>query len=359
MKLVTTRFYLLIAALPLGLLAQSVPLMQDSYVVPATTPNYGSVATLNVGGTSNAQGLAQFDLSSLSGIATPGMVAKATLILFVNKVTVAGSINISEATGAWTEGGVNGNNAPVAGAPVATAVPVSAGSDYIAVDATQAVKDWLGSTTNSGFIITSAASGTNIYFDSKESTTTSHPASLTIILAGPAGATGASGPAGATGASGATGATGTPGPVGPTGPSAGLSGYAYIYDITAQDVALEADVVFDSNGLMSSGFTHVPGSSVVTIAVPGIYSVLFLTGSITPDASAGGQFTLFQNGAAVAGATYNVDASRPLPGSIIIAAAAGDTITLRNHGSESAITLGPGGRTPASVAASLTILRIQ
>jgi hypothetical protein len=52
-----------------------------------------------------------------------------------------------------------------------------------------------------------ANSLTSVQFDSKENTTTSHPAMLTIVLANN-GPTGATGPAGSNGATGATGATG-------------------------------------------------------------------------------------------------------------------------------------------------------
>ena len=81
------------------------------------------------------------------------------------------------------ESGVNGNNAPVPAASVASTVAVNNGSDYVAVDATAAVQAWLSGTTNSGFIIT-PNTGVNISFDSKESTTTSHPAILSITLVG-------------------------------------------------------------------------------------------------------------------------------------------------------------------------------
>ena len=202
--------------------------MQDSYVVPGSTSNYGSATTLNVGGASNDQALVQFDLTQLPAGTTAASIAKATLIVFVTKVTAAGTVNFSVANGIWTEPGVNGNNAPVAATSVASGVAISTAGDYIAVDATAAVQSWLNGTTNSGFIITpNMGTGVNVSFDSKESTTTSHPAALSITLvgsggaAGATGAPGATGPTGATGAgtTGATGATGGAGPTGPAGPT--------------------------------------------------------------------------------------------------------------------------------------------
>ncbi len=77
---------------------------------------------------------------------------------------------------------------------------------------------------NNGFLLKANAGAptTLVSFDSKESATTSHPATLEIILTNPAGAAGPTGPQGATGAPGATGPTG-PSPMGATGPT-GASG---------------------------------------------------------------------------------------------------------------------------------------
>jgi hypothetical protein len=47
---------------------------------------------------------------------------------------------------------VNGNNAPAAGATVADGVSVAATGDYLYVDATVAIQNWLSETTNSGFL---------------------------------------------------------------------------------------------------------------------------------------------------------------------------------------------------------------
>jgi hypothetical protein len=228
MKNPVRHFLFGLALLPLAAVGQTVPLTQDSYVVtnPATNGNYGAAATINVGGPTVAEALMQFDLATLPAGTTSANIARATLGLFVNKLNAAGTINISVANGTWTEGSVNGSNVPAPAAAVATGVAVSAGDSYIYVDATAAVQSWLSGTTNGGFIVTpNTGTGVNIAVDSKESTTTSHPATLTITLSGsgatgptgPAGATGATGPAGATGAAGAAGATGHTGATGATG----------------------------------------------------------------------------------------------------------------------------------------------
>src|SRR5215472_18702664 len=90
---------------------------------------------------------------------------------------------LMSANGAWTESGVNGTNAPSAGAVVAANVPVSTQFTYITVDATGAVQNWVtGVTPNNGLLIQAAAANTNVRFDSKESNGTSHPAMLDIVL---------------------------------------------------------------------------------------------------------------------------------------------------------------------------------
>ena len=210
-----------LALLPLAARAQTVPLTQDTYVVPGSGINYGTAATINVGGPSADTALVQFDLMALPSGIFGSNVAKATLTLFVNKVGAAGTVNISVANGPWSELTVNGTGAsPVPGAAVASGVSISTGSEYLYVDATSAVQAWLnGGASNNGFVVTPAGGGVNVAFDSKESTTTSHPATLSIVLTsvGPAGPIGPQGPSGSAGVQGSTGATGPQGPAGPAG----------------------------------------------------------------------------------------------------------------------------------------------
>jgi collagen type VII alpha len=206
------------ALAPIVSLAQTLPPSQDAYYVPANGTNFGAGITVTVG-SSGAVGLVQFDLSQ----APAGTVQKATLTLFLDHVASAGSINVDtvSASTPWSELTVNGNSGISAGTAVATGVSTTAANTFVTVDATAAVQAWLTTpSSNNGFMIVGNA-GTNVQFDSKENTTTSHPAILTIVMAnsGPAGTTGitgATGPTGATGA-GTTGATGSTGPAGPTG----------------------------------------------------------------------------------------------------------------------------------------------
>src|SRR5580692_6291573 len=126
---------------------------QDSYVVPANGANFGSAANISVGSNSS-QGLIQFDLSGLPAGTTAGQVQKALFTIFANHITSPGSVMILEANGPWTETGVTGTNGPSAGAVVAASVPVTVQGQFITIDATTAVQDWLNSPgNNAGFLI--------------------------------------------------------------------------------------------------------------------------------------------------------------------------------------------------------------
>ncbi|HZK44327.1 MAG TPA: hypothetical protein VFC73_08630 [Syntrophomonadaceae bacterium] len=171
-------------------------------------------------------------------------------------------------------------------------------------------------------------------------------------VTGPTGATGATGDIGPTGA---TGATGDIGPTGPTGPQ-GLSEYAFIYDEGAQVVAVEADINFSDNGIIVGAITHAPGTSSIVIGNAGDYSIQFIVAGVEPN-----QFTLFQNGNPVAGSTYGSGAgTQPNAGLVIITAAAGDVLTLRNHTSAAAVILQTlAGGTVVNCNASILIQKIS
>ena len=145
------------------------------------------------------------------------------------------------------------------------------------------------------------------------------------------------GPAGPPGPPGVTGATG---PVGPTGPP-GINGtnavleYAHIYNLAAGTVAIEADILFDSNGPITAGFTHLLGTSSIIINSAGVYQISFGVSGVEPN-----QFAVFRNGAPVAGGILGSGAgTQQNHGQVLVVAAAGDVITIRNHSSAAAVTL--------------------
>jgi hypothetical protein len=196
-------------------------------------------------------GLVQFDLSQLPAGLTAAQIQKATLTLFLDHVNAAGTINIDtvSASTPWGELTVTGNSGISQGVAVNTSVPTNTADTFIALDATSAVQGWITNpSSNNGFMI-QANPGANVQFDSKENTTTSHPATLTIVLVsvGPTGATGSSGTSGINGATGPTGLSGPTGVAGPTGVS-GPTGVAGSTGATGSNGATGSTGATGSNG---------------------------------------------------------------------------------------------------------------
>jgi Collagen triple helix repeat (20 copies) len=215
-----------LAAFQSAVFAQSVPLLGDAYILPGSGVNVGGTVTVNVGSASGFQGLFLFDLSKLPASTTASSVTSASLRLFVNKVGGAGSINVYVATASWSESTVNGlPGGPLPGSFVAGPIGVSVAGSYVSIPITGQLKAWLNGAPNNGLLIQATSSTTSLSFDSKENTSTSHPAVIDVVLTPPAGPNGASGPAGAQGPAGPTGAAGATGPKGDTGASpAGATG---------------------------------------------------------------------------------------------------------------------------------------
>lgn len=168
------------------------------------------------------------------------------------------------------------------------------------------------------------------------------------------GTTGATGATGPTGPTGTTGATGPMGATGATG-TAELSEFAYIYNLDAQVVPIEADVIFDTNGVLSPGITHAPGTSTITVNTAGTYKINYSVSGVEPN-----QFALFVDGLEAAGTVYGSGAgTQQNVGQVILALTAGDVLTLRNHSSAAAVTLQTlAGGTQSNVNASILIERM-
>jgi len=162
--------------------AQITPL-GDSYTSTADpTTNYGAQKTLNVDAAKEITYI-QFNLAS---IPTGASISQTTLKLYVNSVTTAGSFNVDYVNGTWAEETIDASNAPALGATIASNVAITTAdkNQYILINITAAVQAWLnGSETNNGLALV-ANSTFSATFDSKESTTTSHPAELDIAFAG-------------------------------------------------------------------------------------------------------------------------------------------------------------------------------
>ena len=187
--------------------------------------NFGLQPIISVSGDSGGipgkRGFIKFDLSSLPSEITGSTVAKATLKLYVNKVTTGGRLDVVRVMGPWSQGQITDQGIPVLGAVEVTGLPIGPAdaNTFIIVDLTGLVREWLdGTIENHGISLIPGADGIGIDFDSMENKSTSHEARLEVTLAGPAGLQGVQGPAGPQGPKGEKGDTGATGPQGSTGP---------------------------------------------------------------------------------------------------------------------------------------------
>jgi Collagen triple helix repeat (20 copies) len=298
-----TRFAIAALTLaPIAGFAQTLAPTQDAYFVPGNGSNFGTATTVTVG-SSGSVGLIQFDLTQLPAGLTAAQIQKATLTLFLDHVNAGGSINIDTVSAAtpWGELTVTGNSGISPGLAVNTSVMTNTADTFIALDATSAVQGWITTpSSNNGFMI-QANTGASVQFDSKENTSTSHPATLTLVLVsvGPSGATGSSGTNGINGATGVTGPTGPSGPMGVAGPTgasgsngatgaAGPTGVAGPAGVTGSNGATGSN---GSNG--ATGPTGVAGPS----GANGTNGANGATGPAGPAGSAGTNGSVGANGA--------------------------------------------------------------
>jgi hypothetical protein len=155
----------------------------DAYTNTASsTTNYGAKTLLDVDDTTQVTYI-QFNLAS---VPTTASISQATLKLYVNTVTTAGSFNVDYVNGAWAESTIDASNAPALGTTIASGVAITTAdkNQYILINVTSAVQAWLsGSEANNGIALVANGSF-NATFDSKENTTTSHPPELDIAFAG-------------------------------------------------------------------------------------------------------------------------------------------------------------------------------
>jgi hypothetical protein len=164
---------------------------QDAYTSTADpTTNYGAKTLLDV--ESSQTTYIQFNLSSIPSGYTSADITKATLKLYVNAAAKAGSFNVDYINGTWSEATITADNAPALGTTIQASVPLATAdkNQYILIDITAAVQAWLSGTANDGVALV-GNSPVNATFDSKESTTTSHPPELDIVFA--SGGTGITG----------------------------------------------------------------------------------------------------------------------------------------------------------------------
>jgi hypothetical protein len=167
----------------------------DAYVNSAApTTNYGAATTLNLQSAADTTFI-RFDLTAVPSGYTGSSIAKATLKLYMNSVTTAGSLNVDYVTGTWAENKITYNMQPTIGTTIAASVPLATANKakYVEIDITAALVAWLNGTQPNDGIALVANSPLVATFDSKENTSASHPPELDIVYAGIAGVTTASG----------------------------------------------------------------------------------------------------------------------------------------------------------------------
>ncbi len=167
--------------LPGMLSAETAPLVADAHINPGSGLNFGVAPALNLGGAGGSQALLRFDLGNVSGAGSA--LASATLRVYVNSVSVAGTVDLSAANIAWTESSVSGTSGIAAGASIQAGIPVTSSQTYITFDVTNQVRTWLNGAPNTGFLL-AAGGGSAAVLDSKESVGTSHPATLEVVFFG-------------------------------------------------------------------------------------------------------------------------------------------------------------------------------
>jgi hypothetical protein len=125
--------------------------------------------------------------------------------------------------------------------------------------------------------------------------------------------------------------------------------------VAAEVVPIEADITFDTNGVLTSGVIHTPGDAGIQLVNPGTYKITFLVSGVGPN-----EMALFVNSALVSGTVYGSGAgTQQNMGQAIIIIAAGDVLTVRNHSSAAAVVLQTlAGGTQTSTNASVTIEKL-
>ncbi len=311
-------------AMSVPMSAQQATPSADTFALSATPKtNYGSSPLLAL--TNGATAFIQFNLSGVPANAT---VSKATLRLYVDAVTGAGSFDVYEVNTPWAEGGLNFTNAPAPGLSATGSKPVSissaGGNQFVLVDITTLVQDWVnGTAANNGIVLKLTSSNGGFSFDSKESPLTSHEPELEITLA-------TAGSAGPQGPQGPTGATGQTGPAGPQGPPGNLTPGSPYYLQNGTTTQTGASFNIDGNGTVGGtlsgnavnsarGF-QIAGKTMFNVN-PGIENIAIGDGAGNSSAT-GGQSQFIGNGSGASLTTGNAD--------VFIGSAAGYATTTGN-----------------------------
>jgi len=287
-----------------GVWAADSPLVADTFLSSANnSSNFGAATALAASPTSTT--LLQFDTSAFSGLVT-----KATLTVFVDRITSAGSLAVAPVTSTWNEGTVTNGTAPSIGATFANPT-ASASNQYLSIDVTSVVQGWVNNpSSNFGLAITVAnGQTTSVFFDSKENTVTSHPARLDITIG---------------------------------------SAYAYFYSESTMTLVGGDTIVFPLQGPVA-GFS-ITANGVVIVQISGTYEIQFYAGSVSNSPA----FVINKNsGSPLTGSQYDAIGSA-VNGRLLLQLNAGDTFVVEDAGGTTTIT----PHLLNSVSASLMIRQI-
>ncbi len=201
----------MLCTFPIGLRAIDLPVVADATVrAGATQQNFGALPQLGVD--ANSTSYVKFDvLGALPDGVTANQVTKATLRLYVNRLGQWGDIDVFRPCSDWSENTLTYQTKPAncpEGNQRVTIGPDSA-NNFVQIDVTKIVRFWADKTfVNTGFAIAPHDTLVSVFFDSKESVSTSQPAHLDIALTGSVGPQGAQGPQGPQGIPGLQGPQG-------------------------------------------------------------------------------------------------------------------------------------------------------
>lgn len=180
----------------------------------------GRAPSLLVRGTETSAAV-RFDLSMLPGSPTGSQVAKATLKMWINRVESPGTLSVLRVGNDWNEKDLGVDSGLTPAGIVAQGIEIGDDSErnFLLVDVTQAVRDWLdGTAANFGLALTGTSPKLRIAFDSKENVAGGHEPELIVDLSW-GESYGSNGTQFLLGPQGPQGPQGPPGADGPAGPS--------------------------------------------------------------------------------------------------------------------------------------------
>ncbi len=177
----------------------------------------GTLTVRDVGGGGHRRAYIRFGTEPLPDAMTGEAIAKATLRLWIDKVFTVGEVDLHLVTEDWSELDLGDGPTPSVGTPFATiAIEAADRSNYLLIDITDVVRDWIdGNVENFGIAISPRHVALSI--SSKETGVSGHSPEIEVVTAlalGGSSGSGTTGPAGPAGPPGSTGATGTTGPTG-------------------------------------------------------------------------------------------------------------------------------------------------